>query len=215
MCPENLEKEIQEHRNKLREIQDIALKDCPDFILEMDNRELCTLVWLCFGMFKEASGVSDLGRKPSHDYVKIEKPQSPSELMHFFYGTYFDYKCCASLDFAYWVHELRNSKCRDIGHVYVMLMSDGHVKIGRSINPEKRITSIVSSSQYNLSKHWISPKVRKYEKLETSAHRYFSDDRVGGEYFAINFDDAVKWIAGEVERHPSIYEKADEMEGAA
>lgn len=215
MCPENLEKEIQEHRNKLREIQDIALKDCPDFIQEMDNRELCTLVWLCFGMFKEASRVADFGRNPYQDYAKIENPKSTHELMKFFYGTYFDYKCCASFDFAHGALGDKGNEFRDAGHVYVLLMSDGHVKIGRSINPGKRIASIVSSNQYTLSKHWVSQKVRKYEKLETSAHRYFSNDRVGGEYFAINFDEAVEWIAGEVERHPSIYEKADEMDGAA
>jgi hypothetical protein len=87
------------------------------------------------------------------------------------------------------------------GSVYVIEFSDGHIKIGRSITPEKRIQSVAGSNQHSLKRSWISDGLANHAKLETAAHRHFTVDRVGGEFFSTKFETAVSWIAGEWAKH--------------
>lgn len=106
-----------------------------------------------------------------------------------------DYRQCAMLDDIQ--HVL--GRVKDIigksGYVYVAEFSDGHVKIGKSINPEVRLRNIAGSNQASITRQWISPALVDPYAVENAAHRHFAADRVGGEFFKASFDAIVAWVS--------------------
>ena len=80
------------------------------------------------------------------------------------------------------------------GSVYVAEFSDGHIKIGHSIFPERRLRDIAGGNQSKMLRHWISDRVKSAVKLEHRAHRHFAQYRSGGEFFRVDFDEAVTWL---------------------
>lgn len=82
-----------------------------------------------------------------------------------------------------------------VAHVYVAEFSDGHTKIGYSINPAQRLKSVAGANQASMLRSWASPGLSDAPALESRAHRHFKSDRVGGEFFRTPFDVAVQWIS--------------------
>ena len=76
------------------------------------------------------------------------------------------------------------------GHIYIIEFEHG-IKIGRARNPEKRINAIRTQSGRKYLNLFISPNISNYYKVETILHKIFKDKRGIGEYFNIEFNEAV------------------------
>ena len=81
------------------------------------------------------------------------------------------------------------------GYVYVIENENHKVKIGRSINPEKRIRHIEKISGYKVVNTYITPCLHQYIQLETFLHGHFATNRSIGEWFNINYHDAVSYVS--------------------
>ncbi len=106
----------------------------------------------------------------------------------------------ASWDNMFSVFALDERKCDTVA--YVLLMENGTVKIGRSKNFEQRKATISTSSGMIIKKWWHSKKLTRQEasKVETGSHKHFKANRIKGEFFSVDFDEAcayVKKLAGQ------------------
>ncbi len=75
--------------------------------------------------------------------------------------------------------------------VYVIERTDGLVKIGRSINPNQRIKSLERQGGFRSSRAWISIPGTFDAKAEIRAHHVLDGHRAIGEWFDVDFDQAV------------------------
>jgi len=80
------------------------------------------------------------------------------------------------------------------GYVYLFQTSTGIYKIGQSIDPGKRLTSIQSSLPYKLSSIVRIP-TNDMSKLENELHNRFRDKRIRREWFDLSPED-VEYIKG-------------------
>lgn len=79
------------------------------------------------------------------------------------------------------------------GHVYVIQGDDGGpVKIGISSDPRKRLSAIQAASGRLLSRVWVSAEVLNPRSIEASMHGRFRASRSAGEWFDVEFDEAVR-----------------------
>lgn len=80
--------------------------------------------------------------------------------------------------------------------VYVLLMENGTVKIGRSKNFEQRKATISTSSGMIVKKWWRTTKCTRMEaaKIETGSHKHFKANRIKGEFFNVDFDEACDYV---------------------
>ena len=78
-----------------------------------------------------------------------------------------------------------------MGFVYVIQTDDGRVKIGRSINPEKRIKSIEWKVKRKVTQSYVSPDFGNYGDIENALLKKFRDEDSEGEWVAHAFDDVV------------------------
>lgn len=72
------------------------------------------------------------------------------------------------------------------GYVYVILASNGNIKIGRTANPYKRIQEIKNyANQFDvtLKRIYITPPNPFYVNLEEELHRRYEQARYKGEWF--------------------------------
>ena len=76
-------------------------------------------------------------------------------------------------------------------HVYILQRPDGLVKIGRSINPVRRIRSLETQGGFSAEKTWVSQPVDDAGFVERTVHGLLSDKRGIGEWFDCEFNDAV------------------------
>ena len=81
-----------------------------------------------------------------------------------------------------------------LGYVYAIENNNGAVKIGRSVNPQKRTDSIRTQSNGDVKRVFISTPMANYASVERRLHRHFSACRAVGEWFNISFDDAKERI---------------------
>jgi phage regulator Rha-like protein len=73
------------------------------------------------------------------------------------------------------------------GHVYVIESRDsGIVKIGKSINPKERISTITNMAG-GAGQFYFSPLVRNHSAIESALHKHFCELRTKGEWFAIPY----------------------------
>jgi len=77
------------------------------------------------------------------------------------------------------------------GYVYIA-GAEGKLKIGKSRNPKKRIRGIENAAGLNFDLTFISDKIENYSQIEKEMHIAFKDERIKGEWFSIDFNDAVK-----------------------
>jgi len=83
---------------------------------------------------------------------------------------------------------------REIGFVYVT-GENGNVKIGASKDPSNRIATVLRQSGLSVnSDKFTSCGMFNYFDVERAAHDEFSDERLNGEWFDINFQDAVDFV---------------------
>jgi len=83
------------------------------------------------------------------------------------------------------------------GFVYIIDFGEGQVKIGKSINPQDRITNIeriIGKTCINVK---ISPRCNNYSKIESYLHAKFSQQRIKGEWFKVAFEDACIALEGQ------------------
>lgn len=173
-----------------------AYKRIPQFMKEMTKEELAVML---NGVYAMAVNI----RKDWKYRQMYCQPLTSSEcpqLTEIFMAIQ-DYKELAFIEDCRMQMESALEKHQAGGFVYVIEFDDGHVKIGRSIDPDSRIKSVVGGNQSVMTRHWISERCDRYGDLEKAAHRHFSGHRKGGEFFEIGYEIAVEWIAGEWAKH--------------
>ena len=80
----------------------------------------------------------------------------------------------------------KNKNCE--GYVYILQKENKLIKIGVSINPQKRINAIRTHSAENFENVFISKKTKEYKCLERKMHQVFKKERVMGEWFNVDFN---------------------------
>jgi len=77
------------------------------------------------------------------------------------------------------------------GYVYI-LKTESSVKIGVSKNTDRRIFEIEHTSGKKILDTFISEPCLNYHRIEADLHSKFKEKRILGEWFDIEFDDAVE-----------------------
>lgn len=77
-------------------------------------------------------------------------------------------------------------------HIYIFLSENGNVKIGVSKNVTKRIKTIEGASGYKICDFFITEKCSNAYEIENELHKHFSRNRLYGEWFNVDFREAVK-----------------------
>jgi transcriptional regulator with XRE-family HTH domain len=83
-------------------------------------------------------------------------------------------------------------------HVYAIESPSGLVKIGRSTNPDQRITALSSAGGFEPVSAWYSLPVPNAAAIEKGAHALMADARQIGEWFRCSFEAAVVAICQEI-----------------
>lgn len=78
------------------------------------------------------------------------------------------------------------------GCLYVFGADDGAVKIGISIQPKVRRSQVVAASGRSICREFVSAPFSWYREAEKYLHEKFSERRMNGEWFDIDFDEACK-----------------------
>ncbi len=78
--------------------------------------------------------------------------------------------------------------------IYVMENDDGLVKLGRSLDPDKRRRTLESGTGRNVHLCHTTPLRDDSSYVEAAAHRILADKRKAGEWFDVTVDDAVQAI---------------------
>ena len=76
-------------------------------------------------------------------------------------------------------------------HVYVMLASDGRVKIGIGKDVDKQILEIQNTEEVKILKVYKTELCSNPYTIERMCHDFFKDRRSFGVWFNISYDDAV------------------------
>lgn len=80
----------------------------------------------------------------------------------------------------------------DTGFVYIIENGNRKVKIGKSRKPLQRIRTAQTQGGFRAENIFISDRIADYENIETELHRRFREHRFIGEWFAIEFEEAVR-----------------------
>ena len=78
--------------------------------------------------------------------------------------------------------------------VYVIESESGLVKIGIAQNPRARSAAISTQSGFKLKRTFFTNKCSNAGDVEHAAHMFFKDKRVHGEWFEIEFEEAVQKV---------------------
>lgn len=84
-------------------------------------------------------------------------------------------------------------------HIYVIERPDGLVKVGRAINPTKRIRNLETQGGFLSSRAWISIPGAFEARDELRAHHALHLHRTVGEWFLVDFDKAVLAVVADNE----------------
>jgi hypothetical protein len=88
----------------------------------------------------------------------------------------------------------KENKLKEQGYVYVILDNHDRVKIGKSLNPERRIKGIASASGIEIIDSYITEPLFGYSEFEHFMHEQFKEYRGVGEWFNCRFDDVITFI---------------------
>ena len=80
-----------------------------------------------------------------------------------------------------------------MSYVYVAESGDGYCKIGRSINPELRLSQLENEFPFGFTS-FLSVKVDNPDYAEAEAHKILKSKNLFREFFSVGFDDAVKIV---------------------
>jgi len=79
-------------------------------------------------------------------------------------------------------------------HVYIILCKDDTIKVGVSINTEKRLKSISNQSGKQIVKSFSSDLIEDGFKIEKRVLNYFDDFRIDGEWLkGVAYDTVLKY----------------------
>lgn len=81
-----------------------------------------------------------------------------------------------------------------LGCIYVVVFDDKTMKIGRSVNPNRRIRDLSTLSGRSIIKSFVTVPHFNHKLNETAIHKKFSRDRTFGEYFNSEFETVVEFI---------------------
>lgn len=82
------------------------------------------------------------------------------------------------------------------GVVYIIEGDAGKVKIGRSSFPRKRVNDVCRNSGVNPERIAVTLPIMNSSEVEAEFKREHKHLAVNGEWFAIAFDDAIKFVSG-------------------
>lgn len=83
-------------------------------------------------------------------------------------------------------------------HIYVLRFPNESVKVGIAVNVDRRIAQIQSANGMQVIERFETDLVEDAHIIEHKVHKKFSTKRKKGEYFEINFQDAVDAVKEEV-----------------
>lgn len=179
MISPNSEKEVLEIQNMVRDEWDGALVGNPKYF---DLEATVTND----GMFEYETPILK-----AHLYHHVDKPRPAGEKVTV---------RVSAIDIASWEQLLasmlttENEVRKNV--VYVLLMSNNAVKIGRTKNFNKRKNTISTSSGLTIKKYWHTPmmEVKDASRIESMAHKHFKKHRTKGEFFSIAYKDACAYV---------------------
>ncbi|HDI4957659.1 TPA: GIY-YIG nuclease family protein [Salmonella enterica] len=85
------------------------------------------------------------------------------------------------------------------GYIYVLKLSNGYTKIGSTAEPASRMKSLqrgLRSTNVTLDQLWLSVSHINYKDNEKQVLAYLEGKERDGEFFKINFDEALKVVMG-------------------
>lgn len=97
------------------------------------------------------------------------------------------------------------------GNIYILEKGNGLIKIGASTRPHKRLKELSRIGGFEPKRKFISEDMSNYFAVENELHKIYSDKRAVGEWFEIDFDDAVNKFF-ECKCNPVIYETLTKKE---
>lgn len=80
------------------------------------------------------------------------------------------------------------------GYVYLLRSTTGYYKIGRTVNPDDRLTTFSVKLPFEVEYECVIQTHDRYG-LEKALHTYYMDKRINGEWFALTVED-VAFIKG-------------------
>lgn len=83
--------------------------------------------------------------------------------------------------------------------LYVIRSESGLVKLGRSVDPEKRLKVVSRSSGFLAHLHHVTPIREDASFVEAAAHKVLESKRRTGEWFDVTAEEAVAAIASAIE----------------
>ena len=89
---------------------------------------------------------------------------------------------------------VKNSLNTNAGYVYVILCTDNTVKIGKTMNPNKRFKQIECASGKTIEKYYLTEMCANYDDIEYKALKYFKKYNTNGEWFNYDFEKIVRKI---------------------
>ncbi|MDF2543440.1 MAG: Meiotically up-regulated [Anaerocolumna sp.] len=78
--------------------------------------------------------------------------------------------------------------------IYVIENENGQVKIGISQNIESRVKTLSRQGGFVVKRSYQTEKCSNHYNLENIIHCYLKDSRKIGEWFDVNYDDAVNLV---------------------
>jgi hypothetical protein len=85
------------------------------------------------------------------------------------------------------------------GYLYVIEDCHGNVKVGRSINLERRINCVCSSVPQKIVNTYVSERCLEHYFVENYIKKILIDKKIKGEWFRVSFDEAVGLVRQTVE----------------
>lgn len=86
-------------------------------------------------------------------------------------------------------------------HIYIFKSETGECKIGVSNNVDKRRSTIEMQGGKNILEVFHTPKCFNAYEIESIMHRYFADKRLTGEWFNIDYSEAVSILEKEFNKN--------------
>lgn len=96
-------------------------------------------------------------------------------------------------------------------HIYAMLANDGRVKIGTSKDVSERVMSIEHSKEVKVMDVFKTEMCSNPFTVEKLCHDLFGEKRVFGEWFSIDFDEAVDGIKTIFEKYAKFEESNSDI----
>lgn len=90
----------------------------------------------------------------------------------------------------FWLRGIEREKEKAEPGVYVICYGTGAVKIGKTIDFKKRLQALSSSTPHRPSETYFQP-TSNHTKVETAMHKHFKEHRMNGEFFRVDFAEAV------------------------